>query len=151
MDRTYVSENDESRKRLCSLVESLSDEDLALPMGQHWTIGVGLMHLAFWDRQWTSKFKEWEGTGEVVIPAVATERALFDALNDGMLAWWRTITPAYIRTEVISAAEAVDEAASKLDERLVEAILAQRPRTVIRAVHRADHLTEIDSILAGKA
>ena len=50
MERSYIQENEASRKRLRSLVESLSDSEMLAPMGQHWTIGVGLMHLAFWDR-----------------------------------------------------------------------------------------------------
>ena len=70
-------------------------------------------------------------------------------MNDGMLPWWRAIAPAQVRHEVIAAAEAADDKARRLPVALVEAVLATRPRTILRAVHRRQHLDELEPVVAG--
>ena len=146
MDRSYVAENEAERARLKSFVGRLSDDAMARPVGAHWTVGVGLAHLAFWDRLWLAKFDEWEHTGVVVVPPVET---FVNGMNDGMLPWWRAIAPAQIRHEVIAAAEAVDDKARRLQVALAEPVLATRPRTILRAVHRRQHLDELERAVAG--
>ena len=145
MDTSYVAENEAELARLKAFVGRLSDADMARPVGAHWTVGVGLAHLAFWDRLWLAKFEEWERTGEVVVPRVET---FVNGINDGMLPWWQAIAPARIKYEVITAAEAADSKAESLPEALVDAILAVRPRTLVRATHRRQHLDEIERALA---
>ena len=83
MDRSYVAENDAARERLRALVARSTDDDLACPLGQHWTVSVGLAHLAFWDRLWLAKFEEWERTGGVKMPPADTEGNPA-AMNDAM-------------------------------------------------------------------
>jgi hypothetical protein len=102
------------------------------------------MHLAFWDRQWLAKLEEWERTGVVVVPPL---RDVINGINDGMLPWWRSIAPAQVRHEVVAAAEAMDAKVASLPQHLLEAILADRPRTLIRATHRREHLGEIERAL----
>jgi hypothetical protein len=102
------------------------------------------MHLAFWDRQWLSKLEEWERTGVVVMPPL---RDIINSINDGMLPWWRSIAPAQIRHEVIAAAEAMDAKIVSLPVHLHEAIFAECPRTLVRAIHRGEHLDEIERAL----
>lgn len=146
MDRSYVAENDAERARLQALVARLTDTDMARPMSEEWTVGVGLLHLAFWDRLSLSKFEEWERTGEVQIPPM---RDMVDGINNAMLPWWRTVAPAQIRHEVIAAAEAVDHKAETLPAPIIEAILAARPRSLTRAIHRRQHLDQIERALVG--
>lgn len=146
-DRAYVAQNDAERQRLKAFVARLTDRDMLRAVGQHWTIAVGLVHLAFWDRLWLAKFEEWERTGVVIMPPADSDACQKD-INDGMLAWWRTITPAQARHEVIAAAEAVDSKAEQLDEGLVKQIVAARPRTLIRAIHRREVLNELERVLA---
>ena len=146
MNRSYLTENDAERARLKAFVARLSEDDIARPISPKWTVGVALMHLAFWDRLWLAKFEEWERTDVVQIPPV---QDFVHGINDGMLSWWRTIAPAQVKYETIAAAEAVDSKAASLPEPLVEAILAVRPRTLIRATHRREHLDKIESALAG--
>jgi hypothetical protein len=141
MNRSYVHENDVSRARVRDFVAQLGDADMAIPVGPHWTVGIGLMHLAFWDRQWLAKLEEWERTGVIVIPPL---RDVINGINDGMLPWWRSITPPQIRHEVIAAAEAMDAKIVSLPAPLLEAIFAERPRTLVRATHRREHLDEIE-------
>jgi hypothetical protein len=82
LDRSYVAENDAERARLKAVVARLTDADMARAMSEQWTVGVGLMHLAFWDRLSLSKFEEWELTGEVQIPPL---RDMVDGINHAML------------------------------------------------------------------
>jgi hypothetical protein len=146
MDRSYVAENDAERARLQALVARLTDADIARPMSEEWTVGTGLLHLAFWDRLSLSKFEEWERTGKVEIPPM---RDMVDGINNAMLPWWRTVDPAQVRHEVIAAAEAVDRKAETLPAPIIEAILVVRPRSLTRAVHRRQHLDQIERALAG--
>ena len=76
MNRSHVAENDASRQRLRGLIARLTDDDLARPLGQHWTVSVALAHLAFWDRLWFEKFEEWERTGVVKMPPADTREIL---------------------------------------------------------------------------
>jgi hypothetical protein len=145
MDRTYVAENDAERARLKAVVARLTDADMARAMSEQWTVGVGLMHLAFWDGLSLSKFEEWERTGTVQIPPM---REMVDGINNAMLPWWRTIAPAQIRHAVVAAAEAVDRKAETLPAAIVEAIQAVRPRALQRAIHRRQHLDQIERALA---
>jgi hypothetical protein len=146
MDRSYVTENEAERARLQAIVAQLTDADLARAMSEDWTIGVGLMHLAFWDGLSLSKFEEWERTGEVQIPPM---REMVDGINHAMLPWWRTIAPAQVKHAVVAAAEAVDRKAETLPAPIIEAILALRPRSLTRAIHRRQHLDQIERALAG--
>jgi hypothetical protein len=146
MDRSFVIENDAERARLQALVGRLTDADMTRAMSEGWTIGVGLLHLAFWDRLSLSKFEEWERTGEVQVPGM---RDMVDGINHAMLPWWRTVAPAQVRHEVVAAAEAVDRKAASLPAPIVEAILALRPRSLTRALHRRQHLDQIERALAG--
>jgi hypothetical protein len=146
MDQSYIAENDAERARLQAMVARLTDADMARPMSEGWTVGVGLLHLAFWDRLSLSKFEEWERTGEVQIPPM---RDMVDGINNAMLPWWHTVAPAQVRHEVIAAAEAVDRKAETLPAPIIEAILAARPRSLTRAIHRRQHLDQIERALAG--
>ena len=144
MNPSYIDENDASRARIRDFLAGLSDEDMARPVGEHWTVAVGLMHLAFWDRQWQAKLEEWERTGAVVVPPLAST---INLINDGMLHWWRTIAPTQVRHEVVAAADAIDAKVAAMRGPIVEAILKERPRTLVRATHRREHLAEIEAAL----
>jgi hypothetical protein len=146
MDRSYVAENDAERARLKAIVARLTDADMARAMSEEWTVGVGLMHLAFWDGLSLSKVEEWERTGAVQIPPMGD---MVDGINHAMLPWWRTIAPAQIRHAVVAAAEVVDRKAETLPAPIVEAILAVRPHSLARAIHRRQHLDQIERALAG--
>jgi hypothetical protein len=50
MDQSYIAENNAERTRLQALVARLTDADPAQATSEDWTVGVGLLHLAFWDR-----------------------------------------------------------------------------------------------------
>ena len=76
-------------------------------------------------------------------------RDMVDGINQAMVSWWRTIAPAQVRHAVVAAAEAVDRKAETLPAPIIEAILAARPRSLMRAIHRRQHLDQIERALAG--
>jgi hypothetical protein len=138
MERSSVAQSDVEQARLKAVVDRLTDADMARAMSEEWTIGVGLMHLAFWDGLSLAKFEEWERTGRVEILPM---RDMVNGIIHAMLPWWRTIAPAQVRYAVVAAAEAVG--------RKVETILAVRPRSLTRAMHSRQHLDQIERALAG--
>lgn len=151
-DRSFVSENRLARERLRSLVEKLTDTDMARPLGNGWTVSVALAHLAFWDQRWLEKFQEWVRTGTVRIPFVKWHTGEgppvdANAVIDAMLPWWRAREYPEVRHDVVTAAEAVDRVVESLSDPVLEQILAMRPRTVLRAVHRQEHLAQIERAL----
>jgi uncharacterized damage-inducible protein DinB len=144
-NRSFLAENRQERERIQSLVERLTDVDMARPLSGGWTVSAALSHLAFTDRLWLEKFGEWERTGTVRLPDIDQRR--WDAMIDALLPWWLARDFVESRREVVAAAEAVDQKIETLSDIVLEQILALRPRTAIRAMHRRAHLAEIESIL----
>jgi len=146
MDRPHVAENNAEWARPKAVVAPLTDADMARAMSEEWIVGVGLMHLAFWDGPSLSKFEEWERTGTVQIPPW---QDMVDGINHAMLPWWRTIAPPQVRHAAAAAAEAVGCKAETLPAPVIESTLAKRPRSLARAIHRRQHLDQIERALAG--
>jgi hypothetical protein len=151
-DRSFVVENQAARERLRSFVGKLTDADMARPLGDGWTVSAALAHLAFWDQRWVEKFREWERTGTVRIPFATWHTGEgppvdVDAMNDALLPWWRAREFPEVRRDVVAAAEAVDQAVERLSDPILEQLLSLRPRTAIRAVHRQEHLAQIERAL----
>jgi hypothetical protein len=139
-------------ERLQSVVEKLTDTDMARPLGDGWTVSAALGHLTFWDQCWAEKLREWDRTGIVRIPLPtwhSGEGPAVDvnAVNDAMLPWWRAREFPEVRHDVVAAAEAVDRAVEALSDPVLEQLLTLRPRTALRAVHRREHLAQIEQAL----
>ncbi len=143
METSYIAENDAERARLQALVARLSDSDLARSIGHGWTASAALAHLAYWDRLALATIEDWERNGVQVSPVNP------DPINDGMLPRWLAMPPRQAAAEALVAAEAVDRKVETLSPGLVRAILAKRPRSLVRAIHRREHLDEIERALAG--
>ncbi len=141
-DRSHLAENAAERERLQALAGTLSDEELRRPIGNGWTVSAALAHMAFWDRRTLATLERWEREGVRVTPMNP------DPINDAELPRWLETPPRQAVQEALAAAEAVDGKVESLAPELVEAILAQRPRAVIRAIHRRDHIDEIERALA---
>ncbi len=139
----YTAVNASERARLVALVVKLADEDLQRPVGHGWTVGATLAHLAYWEQRNLAALDAWEAGGTV------TPTLDFDEINDQMLPEWLAASPADVQREAINAAAATDAKIDALAPELVQSILAVRPRTIIRAMHRREHLDEIERALAG--
>lgn len=142
LNPAYNDLNRAERERLAAVVGRLSDEDLARPLSDGWTVGVALAHIAFWDRLGLAQLRRWEQDG-----TISTRPMESQLINDACLADWLALPPAAIRREVVQAAEAVDHKVAGLSPDLVRLIAAERPRTLQRFNHRRGHLDEIEAAL----
>jgi hypothetical protein len=134
------------RERLQRLVARLTDEQLATPLGGDWTVGVALAHMAFWDRRVVAQLEKWEHERRGPEPRDQIDSAV---INDASLAQWRALTPRAAANEALAAADAADQALARTDPRVIEQIVAQAgPFGLPRAVHRAEHLDQIERAIA---
>ncbi len=75
--------NDESRERLDSLVSTLTPTQLAIDLGEGWTVASALAHTGFWDRWQAARWTEmlagrWTADDQSII---AAEHLANDALH----------------------------------------------------------------------
>src|SRR3972149_9971939 len=63
MDPSISRENRAETERIRDLAGRLSLEELRLPLGEGWTVGAALAHLAFWDRRALVLLTRWKDRG----------------------------------------------------------------------------------------
>ena len=142
----YVAENAAARERVLSLARGLSDEALSRPMGEDWTIGAELAHLAFWDRVHVGRLRAAIDQGLAVPPPLPD--GLTDIINNGELGTWRRLAGRDAIDIFESASRDVDEYVATLDPVIVEGVRAAgMPRLVERFRHRLEHADEIERSL----
>jgi hypothetical protein len=133
VDRSIVEQNDRSRVRLRTFVARMSDDDLARPIGNGWTVAAVLAHLAFWDRRAARLLDRWARTGVHPSPADA------DALNDALLPQWRLLPP-------LAAAEEADAKIAALSAEMARAVAEAHSIALTRSEHRDEHLDELERL-----
>lgn len=143
VDRSFVERNRAETARLKQLVTGLSDADFGRPVGEHWTVSVALTHLAFWDGRVLNALDASEHAGKVVAPTIDV------AVNDISLPLWYAIPPREAVRLAIEAAEELDHRLETYPPDLLEQIAAFNPRYVMRALHRDEHLSEVEAALKG--
>jgi hypothetical protein len=145
-DRQHADRNAASRRRLEATLDRLSADDLDHEVGDHWTAGALLAHLAFWDRLVVGR---WRLAARHHAPAPPDlHDDLADLVNDAALSAWRSIEPGRLRELVLSAAAEIDQFIEDLSDASIDAaIAAGRPRLVDRSFHRNEHLDAIDAAL----
>jgi hypothetical protein len=138
-DRSFVGRNRASTERIRRLVADLSDPELQRPVGQHWTVAIALAHLAFWDRRvlYVLDLKEQGRTAPEVDVSV----------NDLSLSLWAAIPPRQAVRLALETAEALDARLERYPSERLADIFSQNQRWVIRALHRNEHLDEIEAAL----
>ncbi len=140
------SQDEPQRRRLEALVNTLSDAQLATRLGEHWTIAIALAHLAFWDRRAAELVGKWQREGRVAAAGEGVDTA--QILNDALLPTWRALPARAAAEEAVAAARAADGALDQGGAGLVEQIMnAGPPINPARAMHRAEHLDEIERAL----
>jgi DinB superfamily len=144
VDRGYIADNDTQRARLKALL-ARSDADLARPMPAGWTVAGVLGHLAFWDQRALVLLEHWEKTGQV--PPKYSEEDV-DWINDAAKPMLLAVPPRQAAQLALAIAEAVDAKVAGLSDDLVRRnTAAETPIGLARAVHRREHLDEIEGVL----
>jgi hypothetical protein len=146
MTSSFVQENDESRRKLETLVRSLSDQELALHTPYDWTVAALLAHLAFWDQRMVAILRRWKESGFDPSPIDSA------AVNGALKAICHAVEPRLAIELCLASAEAVDAELAALTPDLVKQIEAHAEATstqfrMNRSLHRNDHLKDIELLL----
>jgi hypothetical protein len=141
LDPSFNEFNRASTERIRALAARLSDEELKHPVGAHWTVGVAFAHLAFWDRRVMYVLDMTERDGKVFVPEID----IF--VNDLSLPLWAAIPPRQAAQIAIETAETLDKRLAEYPPELLEEIFNLNKRWVVRALHRGEHLDEVDAAL----
>lgn len=144
--RDHDERNRRSRERLAALTAGLDAAALRRPLGEHWNIATGLLHLAFWDRFVTERWAHAD-SNDLGLP-VPFESVIEDLVNE-------TLTPLLLRIPVeeavgraLEAALASEQTIAGLSAEKIEAAQREgKPRLVDRSIHRTEHLDEIEALL----
>ncbi len=146
MTVSFVQENDESRRKLKALTQNLSDRDLALSTDYGWTVAALLAHLAFWDQRMVVLLKRWQETDLDASPIDSA------AVNEAIKPICHAVEPRRAVELCLASAEALDAELAALTPDLVKRIEAHAQATstpvrMNRALHRNDHLKDIELLL----
>ncbi len=119
----------------------LTDEEMQQPVGEHWTVAIALAHLAFWDRRVMYVLDMTRRDGKLFIPEIDV------FVNDLSLPLWAAIPPRAAARLAIETSEALDGRLENFPPALREEIFTYNKRWVVRALHRNEHLDEVDAAL----
>ncbi len=149
LDRGFVQLNRAATERLRRLVKGLTDGQLLHPLGEFWTAAICLAHLAFWDRRVMYVMEMTRKQGKVFVPSIDI------LVNDISLPLWAAVPPRDAARFAVETADQCDKQLEAFPEPLLEQMYENRKRDVIRALHRNEHLDEVDAALksppAGKS
>jgi len=143
LDKSYIELNRASTERIRALAARLSDKEMQAKVGEHWTVGIAFAHLAFWDRRVMYVLDMTEKDGKLFVPEID----IF--VNDLSLPLWAAIPPREAARIAIGTSEALDKRLEGFPPALLEEIQDYNKRWVIRALHRNEHLDEVDAALKG--
>jgi hypothetical protein len=138
---TDRSQDAPQRRRLEALVQRLSDAQLAQALPDGWTVAAVLAHLAFWDNRAAVLVERWRRSG------VGPSEADVDVINDALKPQWLALAPRVAAEGAVQAARAADAALDALDQAFLQQIVAANAINVSRALHRAEHLDQIEEAL----
>ena len=141
LDQSFIECNRASTSRIRALATRLTDEELQHPVGEHWTVAIALAHLAFWDKRVMHVLDMTERNGRLCAPEIDI------VVNDLSLPLWAAIPPREAARIAIETAEALDTRLEGFPSALIEEIYAHNKRWVVRALHRNEHLDDIDVAL----
>jgi hypothetical protein len=145
-DRWFIEANRSTSAEMRALVESLSDEDLAVDLGGGWTVSMALAHLAFWDAWHVARWVHAAENGLLAPPAADAE--VTNRANDALLATWRALPPRAAIAVMLDAADVVDAYTADLSDDAVELALERDgSRWLDRSPHRRDHIDQISRAL----
>ncbi len=141
LDPSYKELNRASTERIKNLAASLTDEEMQTRVGKHWTVSIALAHLAWWDRRVMYVLDMTAKDGKLFIPEIDV------FVNDLSLPLWAAIPPREAARIAIETSEYLDQQLEGYPPLLLEEIYNYNKRWVIRALHRNEHLDEVDAAL----
>jgi len=147
VDRSHVAETDAERERLRSLVARLSDDELRRPMPDGWTVAAVLAHAGYWDARAIYWLDKWTRGVE---PSV-WEPENVESVNESTKPLCLALAPRDAARLALRLAEEADAKVRALsDATLAKAqALESLPFNLSRAIHRKEHLDDIDRALRG--
>lgn len=141
VDRSFVELNRASTERIRALVAGLSSTQLQHPVGEHWTVAIALIHLAFWERRVLDGLAKTEQAGTLAFPQIDF------VVNDLSLPFWAAVPPAEAARLAVESAAAVDQRLEEYPLALLEEVYKGNEWWVVRSRHRNAHLDEVDAAL----
>jgi hypothetical protein len=144
-DRPYAERNDRERERLRALVARLGDDELRIPVNEHWTVAGVLGHVAFWDGRVLALAGKLE-RGEP-FTASDTEPEDVDWINDATRPLIHAIAPRDVARLALRIAEETDQRVQDLPPERMWPIDAASPINPLRWDHRAEHVDQIEAAL----
>jgi hypothetical protein len=141
LDRSFIELNRAATDRIRALAARFIDTEMQRRVGEHWTVAVALAHLAFWDRRVLDALDETEREGKLFFPEVDL------VVNDLSLPLWAAIPPRAAARLAVESAEALDRRLEGFPPALLEEVYNRNKRWVLRALHRNEHLDEVDGAL----
>jgi hypothetical protein len=145
-DRSHDVETDAERERLRSLITRLSESDLGRAMPAGWTIAGVLAHIGFWDARAIYWLDRWaHGAAPTPYEPENTE-----AVNESAKPLCLALPPRDAANLALRLAEEADGKVKALRDAMLAKIRATGgpPFNLSRAIHRKEHLDQIDSVLA---
>ena len=146
-DRSHDTETDAERERLRSLISRLTDKDLGRPMPAGWTVAGVLAHIAFWDARAIYWLDKWaRGAAPTQYEPENTE-----AVNESAKPLCLALPSREAAKLSLRLAEEADGKVKALSDAMLAKIRATGapPFNLSRAIHRKEHLDEIESALRG--
>ena len=144
-DRSYIDQNTRERERLRTLAERLSEDELRVPVNEHWTVAGVLGHIAFWDARVLSLADKLERG--VPFSPDDSEPEDVDWINDASRPLIHAIPPLEAARLTLQIAEETDARVATLP---VDRLWPQNPDSplyALRASHRGEHLDEVEAAL----
>ena len=145
-DRSHDVETDAERERLRQLIERMSDADLSRPMPAGWTVAGVLAHIGFWDARAIYWLDKWAGG----VPPSAYEPENVEAVNESAKPLCLALRPRDAAQLSLRLAEEADGKVKALSDAMLAKIRATGgpPFNLSRAIHRKEHLDEIERELS---
>lgn len=142
-DRSFIEQNRAATDRIRALA-ALPDAALHVPVGEHWTVAITLAHLAFWDRRVLAVLETTEQAGCVTYPPIDF------TVNDIARPFWAAMPPRAAAELAVASAQELDQRLERFPPALLDELHAHNARWVVRALHRNEHLDEVDAALAAR-
>jgi DinB family protein len=148
VDRIHDVETDAERDRLRALVDRLTDKDLIRRMPGDWTVASVLAHIGFWDAKAIYYLDKWAAGA----PPTPYEPENTDAINDSAKPLCLALLPRDAAKLSLRLAEEADRKVKALSDEMLRKIQATGgpPFNLSRAIHRKEHLDQIESMFSAQ-